>query len=356
MCPSITTVRFYESKDGTGDFEGAVADLHMRVNVLLSNNLWLAGRLVSSDDSVKLSAPLRLSEGGSKAIGCFSEFIRPEFAIRPGMLQQEMRERVLHHGRARVCIGRDAVDKDEPLFIVSVVAASRDAMDFAVVISMSHVIADGSTYGKLLEMLQPEAFNNGNDHADMKVEPLLQFDRVSEFDEEPAVFPPLGFALTLRKRFKVNMFLHDKIVRLFKPSPHPRSFEVSQSWIQEQKKLHVPTAEAPFISTSDIITSWYLSREKYEVGMMVADLRNRPDALREAKVNSSNAGNYIGIMPFKEDLYSTPAGIRSLLVNNLQSQYGEEDIPLFWNFIRGPHIGVVTQVRSQYAANMFFFF
>ena len=33
MCPSITTVRFYESKDGTGtDFEGAVADLHMRVN------------------------------------------------------------------------------------------------------------------------------------------------------------------------------------------------------------------------------------------------------------------------------------------------------------------------------------
>ena len=354
MCPSITTVRFYESKDGTGDFEGAVADLHMRVNVLLSNNLWLAGRLVSSDDSVKLSAPLRLSEGRSKAIGCFSEFIGPEFAIRPGMSQQEMRERVLHC--ARVWIGRDTVDKDEPLFIVSVVAASRDAMDFAVVISMSHVIADGYTYGEVLKMLQPEAFNNGDDHADMVVEPLLRFDRVSKFADEPAVSPPLGFALTKRKRYKVNMFLHEKLVRPFKPSLRVRSFEVSQSWIQEQKKLHVPTAEAPFISTSDIITSWYLSREKYEVGMMVADLRNRPDALREAKVNSSNAGNYIGIMPFKEDLYSTPAGIRSLLVNNLQSQYGEEDIPLFWNFIRGPHIGVVTQVRSQHAANMFFFF
>ena len=181
-------------------------------NVLLSNNLWLAGRLVSSDDSVKLSAPLRLSEGGSKAIGCFSEFIGPEFAIRPGMSQQEMRERVLH--RARVWIG--TVDKDEPLFIVSVVAASRDAMDFAVVISMSHVIADGYTYGEVLKMLQPEAFNNGDDHADMVVEPLLRFDRVSEFTDEPAVSPPLGFAQTNRKRYKVNMFFHEKLVRPFK--------------------------------------------------------------------------------------------------------------------------------------------
>lgn len=128
----------------------------------------------------------------------------------------------------------------------------------------------------------------------------------------------------------------------FLKPPRAYAYEVSQEWIDEQKRLHVPTEHAPYISTNDILTSWFLRRGDYDVGYMVMDMRDRPSAMDKTRITSKHAGNYVSFLPMKKDIYSDPSGIRSILKQNMKDTYSSRDTPAFWNFLRGPRFGIVT--------------
>ena len=115
----------------------------------------------------------------------------------------------------------------------------------------------------------------------------------------------------------------------FLKPPRAYAYEVSQEWIDEQKRLHVPTEHAPYISTNDILTSWFLRRGDYDVGYMVMDMRDRPSAMDKTRITSKHAGNYVSFLPMKKDIYSDPSGIRSILKQNMKDTYTPRDTPPF---------------------------
>ena len=147
LTSSISTVHFYrvdkeEAEDASDALERATRELWARVHRLLRTHAFLAGRIISHDDGMMMATCPAIGE--TLPDGNFREFIGEEYALRIGMSQAEMRRRALD--RALIKCARDCVDKDEPLFAVSVVAESRSASHFAVITSMSHGIADGRTF------------------------------------------------------------------------------------------------------------------------------------------------------------------------------------------------------------------
>ena len=83
---------------------------------------------------------------------------------------------------------------------------------------------------------------------------------------------------------------------------------VSKGWIAEQKAQFVPEPGVPFVSTNDILTSWYFSAIKAPIAIIVANMRERVPEL-PAHV----AGNYILGISMKPEVYRTPAGVRKRL-------------------------------------------
>ena len=154
LSESISMVHFYRvdkeaAEDPSDKLERAMRELQARVHRLLRTHAFLAGRIISHDDGMMMATCPTIGETLPDAK--FREFIGEQYALRLGMSQAEMRRRVLD--RALIKCARDCVDKDEPLFAVSVVAESRSASHFAVITSMSHGIADGRTFSEVLNVL-----------------------------------------------------------------------------------------------------------------------------------------------------------------------------------------------------------
>ena len=123
LTSSISTVHFYrvdkeEAEDASDALERATRELWARVHRLLRTHAFLAGRIISHDDGMMMATSPTIGETLPDAK--FREFIGEQYALRLGMSQAEMRRRVLD--RALIKCARDCVDKDEPLFAVSVVA------------------------------------------------------------------------------------------------------------------------------------------------------------------------------------------------------------------------------------------
>merc|ERR1719325_560618 len=66
------------------------------------------------------------------------------------------------------------------------------------------------------------------------------------------------------------------IARITKVAPGSMTYGscmVDEKWIKEQKAKHVPTKDAPYISTNDILTSWFFTETKCTEGSLVVNSR-----------------------------------------------------------------------------------
>ena len=98
-----------------------------------------------------------------------------------------------------------------------------------------------------------------------------------------------------------------------------RCYEVDAGWIEAEKAAHAPTAEVPFVSTNDVITSWFLRRGGYDYALMTVNMRPYIDGLTAA-----HAGNYIQTVNYFPEMFATPAGIRLPLNNKLRAPRYDE--------------------------------
>ena len=62
---------------------------------------------------------------------------------------------------------------------------------------------------------------------------------------------------------------------------------MNEAWVAEQKAAHDPTGGVPYVSTSDVLASWFFQRGKYDCGMMLLNFRNLVHDLK-----NTDAGNY----------------------------------------------------------------
>jgi len=297
--PTVTTLTFF-------DGDAPVQLLRQRTEAILDANPWLAGRLKSNAPN---GIPgLWVSNMPDKSAH-FCELSNEE--LRPGM---SMAESIAATDGQTVKKGVQCLDKDEPLFKVIVVLTTPGK--FAVVVSMSHVIADGCTYYALWNAL--------GGAVDASV-PSLNPERNPEFDA--AVKDALGES-------KVNwmesgsmklMFIRNLIRNKFKGKPlELHAWYVNEDFVEAQKKVAKEAGDVPFVSANDILTSWFAKRNKCDYAMMAINFRDRL-----LDLSASHAGNYESVVAYWPDEFETPAGVRKALTTPKSFKAGREDVPSF---------------------------
>ena len=307
--PPVTTVTLYS---GTAP----VQFLRHRISLILDKNPWLTSRIVkkSTKDGVVAMAYDEPDDVGQQVDEHFQVYERGEVGLSLNMQYADLVEclRPLQSARSK-----PATDANEPLFKVAVVPIEESTdiavsapmhsnvilPGFALVVSMNHTVGDGHTYYKLYGMLD----------ANQEVEALDPV-RVSGFEEaktevigenESAMFSSTGYALGI-----VGTYLLGKLT-----GREPQNIcvhTIDPAWIAQEKDKAAEEAKVPFVSTNDVLTSWFFREMKSDINIMVANFRSRKPAILD--LVDHHAGNYEANIPYFPGDFESPALVRQSIL------------------------------------------
>ena len=305
--PSISTVTFYEGKF-------PIDQLRNRLREIVTANPYLLGKLVRvTPADVKASTPEHnLCEGVTliyprecKNI-CESDYFRvvTDVDIQASTPYEDLVRRVKPFN---VPLGKNAIDRDVPLYQVTLFEIEKDKR-YCMMVSLCHTIADGFTFYKLYAMLSTASGTTVT---------ALDATRVLRFAEDTK--DNLNFGTALHELpFVLWGSLRN---RLLHPRMTTRVYYINQQEVEREKKefLSQSTATAystnnttataaTFISTNDILTAWFYRFTEVALAFMIANFRGRKPYLSE-KI----AGNYQGRILFANKEMYKPATIRGSL-------------------------------------------
>jgi hypothetical protein len=287
---SITTITWY-------DGSAPISFIQSRVGEILALNPWLTGRFVKADGRVSIrystaaAAPespyfnvLKIDEVGDEA--------RRSRRIKPS--PADKLDRIF----APYCVktARESVNKDQPVFRVTVVQRAPDR--FAVCVSLSHAISDAVAYYNLLRMLssdqQPRALVAERDLS--KIDEMLKYTGEDEkfFTSAGFILNLLGTLLFLKKGFLYNRKL--------------RPTGIAEK--KEARGKHAAVngnAAGSFVSTNDVLTSLFFRKTNCDLGLMAIDFRGR------LGISDDYVGNYESLIFYQRGDYETPDLIRASL-------------------------------------------
>lgn len=191
---------------------------------------------------------------------------------------------------------------------------------FAVLMSLSHIVGDGSTYYALYRMLSPNK----------KVETLIVerdrelVGRMVEINTSDNNFIlSSGFlcnlitglvatvasgAATTVKLFEINTELIEKEKRIFKENMNK---EIQGDLYNKHAISDEQINHYGFVSTNDICSSLFFRSVSCDVGLMAVNFRGKVAGLSKA-----HAGNYESIIRYKKEGYESPGLIRHSLGAN----------------------------------------
>jgi hypothetical protein len=190
--------------------------------------------------------------------------------------------------------GAELVDNasNAPLFKVTLVVTSPSSV--AVVVSLSHMVADGFTFYEVYKMLSMD----GEIKA-LTAAREYQFESwISSIGKGGAQFI---FSAGSIARLVSNILLKEVEVGINSEI----NLEHIASLKAEYSKHHSSAGGATYISTNDILTSWFLRRTSCDIGFMAVNFRNRCPL-----VTDTHAGNYEGLIVYQKDDFASPELIR----------------------------------------------
>jgi hypothetical protein len=213
--------------------------------------------------------------------------------------------------------GGKVVGKNEPLFRVTMIRISSSK--FALFFSLSHVIADGHTYYSLYSMLcatmKPRALI-----VQRKLDFSQRLEVVMKGNDTYSWFFSIGTTINIIKTL------------FFAKKPKVLVIDLPASKIALEKEKYNSSVlnnnEYPsFISTNDILTSWYFKLSQCDVGIMAMNFRHRFPELTD-----DHAGNYEALIGFQPADFMSPYLIRQSL--SLYHRINHEiALPSLWNSI-----------------------
>lgn len=173
-----------------------------------------------------------------------------------------------------------------------VTVAKKDAASWALVFSISHVVADGYTYYKALGMLS----------AKEEITSLKPERRQSFVPELKAAVGPKEYATVMGAAPLMLNFLG---TMMFGGKPRVRTFYVDSDKVKEAK---TKSSGTDFVSTNDVLTAFWGRLTGARLVEMAVNFRGRfPELAADA------AGNYEGCILFSTDDCHDPASIRKAL-------------------------------------------
>jgi hypothetical protein len=321
--PPMNTVTFFEAVTAE-DVEAARTYFEARTEAIVEANPWLAGFL--DVDPTDKSGYLSLfvppeGEGNS----------RPSFEVLDtlGPLSEDYHTMVKTLEKAMIgnTVGHVASvettkeDGWEPLWKVAFIPDTSGEKDndeggnlkFGLVVSGNHSLIDGHGYYRLFNMLSSQ-------EPIQSLSPIRKHnlgDRIKAATGTETNFlesPPLAFVLG---------FVSSVIRNAIFPQTKSIGFEVSQDWIDQQKKdyrssiLEGTATDGPamdnvedpsppaFLSTNDLVVSSFCQETECDLALMATNLRGRAKGCTDDLV-----GNYEHLLAYTKDDYSSPQDIR----------------------------------------------
>eukprot|EP00927_Polykrikos_kofoidii_P083770 TRINITY_DN8658_c0_g1_i1.p1 TRINITY_DN8658_c0_g1~~TRINITY_DN8658_c0_g1_i1.p1 ORF type:complete len:423 (+),score=82.30 TRINITY_DN8658_c0_g1_i1:90-1358(+) len=287
----ITTVTF---------FDGAVAleQVKDRLVHVVQASPWLAWKLVKNKKSKNIQMSFDPSPTKELILGKLLEQI--EVAdISPTMPFETLIKKISKDTNAHIKdTGFGLLKKGLPYTKVTVVKnKGSSGNSWALVFSVSHVIADGYTYYKILSMLGSQA-----EAAIVSLNPRRHHNFVPQLKEavgEKEYNTVMGAAPLMMNYFSTMTF---------GGKPRVRSFFVDLSKIEEAKEKSKSEKTSDFVSTNDILTAFWGRLTQARLVEMAVNFRGRFPELQ-----FDDAGNYEGCILFSTGDVADPGNIRKAL-------------------------------------------
>ena len=319
--PAINTVTYFEGVANA-------ALVRSRVAEIVKANPWLAGRLVTRDGVPTLAFP-KVPTAATCTAGVI-EMEHGELWKWSHDAEYSYEDIVASVAASHACVqlGKHCVGRNELLFKVTVVHGTGGASNgtgsgavgdgWALVVSLSHVIADGHTYYGLLNMLSDKArvaaLSPKRQQAFHKLTAHIIGEE--ELRLRDSVFIKLNvlWRTLLQPRYRIRAAMVDaaKVAAIKEARRASRDPGVQHS-----------SGAVEFISTNDIVTSSFLRHTKARIALMAINFRGRLPCLADG-----DAGNYQGPLGLCTEDFATPELIR-------QAVSGDEE----GRFVRAAHRG-----------------
>lgn len=295
--PSVSSVSFYQGKVD-------ILALRKRIAELISMNPWLHARLRKSNKHGKDTVavyPTKFDPEMSNLSSIFRFVL--DSSISQGLNYDALTKRLTKYlvKKGTECLNKD----DESLFRVTLVEIRKDE-EYALVVSMSHILGDGQTFYHVYSML------------DMHTKPkALITERKVDF------IPQLN---AIHGQKAVNDWLHSAAfligslkTRLFSAPPKASVFMLDHKEVERIKKQYIRDknntvtgakeyGNVAFITTNDIFTSWFFKAVNSAFGAMVINCRGRLNG-----ITGLHAGNYWSLLLYNASDFSKPSFIRESL-------------------------------------------
>jgi len=259
--------------------------LKAQVKSVIEVNPWLAGRLVKRSGG-KTCIEYAKSPSERDFDKCFAEV--PEGNI--DILSSTYDRLLATVADLKICVkfGKDCLNKNEPLFKVAIISINKEK--FALVVSLSHIIADGHTYYSVMKML-----SNNEEMVALVPNRKVFYDTLG-----PSLLGPVEASFPLSFSM-VCFFIWKFLTR--KPKSSCYHYTVNSKAVAELKG-HIMSdikkdykeddiKQVSFVSTNDIISSKFFSNSSIHLrlGFMVMNFRERVK-----EITNKDAGNYEGIL------------------------------------------------------------
>ena len=267
--------------------------LSQRVHSIVEANPWLSGYLEKESSGIWIKYPTVLPSPTE------IERRHLKFIEDPALNENfEFRQYNARYNSLLVKTGKECLGKhDEYLF--RVIAIKISEVKFALICSLSHVLGDGFTfysiYGMLSQSVSPYSLQRY---------PISDFEnRSKELFKGSDVDDMQSF------QFAISMMINLIKTSLFKPPFRPYLYYLEEEWIAREKKAAVMAdPSCTFVSTNDILMSWFCRLVQSDFAMMAANLRDRLPGL-----DKMHAGNYQVTISYQPADYASPTLIRKSL-------------------------------------------
>jgi len=298
--PPISAVTFYKGVPPR-------QYLRKRWIEIVNTNPWLAGRLCKEQPSTRII--LKVPPHPPHADRLCTEI--GDIGLRPGMDYDELVKLCLAH--TQVKSGVEALERELQLTQLAVARAGKD--HFAIILTISPVIIDGHNFYSIHHMLDPTAQLLPLDHSFI------------HYEAREEVLQAIGaqkYAYTVDRQRSMmgrmaGMLKND-------PSCKPLLRYVNEDFIAEQKKRHRSSSSSsssvPWVSTNDILTSWFVKTTGADYVMMKISWRHRMGNLTDVV-----AGNYEGLLHYWSEEADTPQKIRKSISSPPHYGGARPDVP-----------------------------
>jgi hypothetical protein len=315
----ITTLTWFK-----GDYRKAASILEERVALILEKNRWLGGRVLKIDGKLSLTYHLNNSTSTStEKEGHFS-------LVEPG--ESALSRDIPIGSLGTACKSQRLFltnGPSQPLFRVTIVPCQKDsAGTFALVVAVSHLVADGHTFYRIHNMICSVSKDEIVSLDPERIETTVEQQKDTLGKHETAYGSSVGLMISMLRGLFLAMTVG--------PAAQGQYTVVDTTKMSEVKSKAVEASDVPFVSANDVITSWFLQNCNCEYGFMALNLRNRV-----AGHTDRHAGNYAnGIFYRRSD--SASSGLVRQSISTLKRTITKDmPMPTFWQSATGS-VGLVT--------------